>query len=141
VTDGADGEVVESLRRACESAGATVMIIAPKVGGVKLEGGRTLAADGQLAGTPSVLFDGVAIVASKAGVAELLGDAAARDFAAHAFAHLKAIAYTEEVQPLLAAAGVDADAFVMPAARRAKAFAASLGTRLWEREPRVRPLP
>ena len=37
------------------NAGGSVMLVAPKVGELKLKGG-TLAADGQLAGSPSVLF-------------------------------------------------------------------------------------
>ncbi len=47
--------------------GASVKIIAPKVGGTKLADGSLLAADGQLAGTPSVLFDAVAVVLSDDG--------------------------------------------------------------------------
>ena len=39
------------------------MLIAPKVGGIPVKGG-TLEADGQLAGTPSVLLDAIALVLS-----------------------------------------------------------------------------
>jgi len=76
VTDGADGAVVAAVKAAAEAEGAAVKIIAPKVGGVTLRGGKTLAADGQLAGTPSVLFDAVALVLSADGCAELLGESA-----------------------------------------------------------------
>ena len=38
VTDGADGAVIEAVRAAVEAEGATVKIVAPKIGGVKLEG-------------------------------------------------------------------------------------------------------
>ena len=38
---------------------------------VTLKGGKVLAADGQLAGTPSVLFDAVALVFSAEGCAEV----------------------------------------------------------------------
>jgi len=50
------------LPRAATDAGATVKIVAPNVGGAKLVDGSMLAADGQLAGTPSVLFDAVAVI-------------------------------------------------------------------------------
>lgn len=65
VTDGADGAVVEAVRAAAEADGATVKIVAPKIGGVTLKGGKKLKADGQLAGTPSVVFDAVALVLSE----------------------------------------------------------------------------
>src|SRR6202000_2004720 len=55
VTDGADGAVVKAVRKAAEGKGASVKIVAPKVGGVTLKDGKTLAADAQLAGAPSVL--------------------------------------------------------------------------------------
>ncbi len=141
VTDGADGAIVDELMGACRSEGADVKVVAPKIGGVTLAGGRHLAADGQLAGSPSVLFDAIAVVASADGAEALLKDSAARDFVAHAFAHLKAIAFTPEALPLLDAAGVQPDAMIFPAADGTAAFAAALGTRQWERETAVRPLP
>ena len=141
VTDGADGKIVDGLMRACKAAGATTTIVAQKIGGVTLADGRALAVDGQLAGTPSVLFDGVAVVASTEGAALLVTDSAARDFLANAFVHLKVVAYTPEALPLLDDSGVISDPMVIAAATDAKGFAAALGTRHWEREPAVRPLP
>ena len=84
VTDGADGAVVDAVKAAAEADGATVKIVAPKIGGVTLKGGKKLKADGQLAGTPSVVFDAVALVLSEAGCAELLKESAAVDFAPQA---------------------------------------------------------
>ena len=139
VTDGADGRTVASLRKACEGAGAAVKIVTPTISGVTLADGTVLAADGQLAGTPSVLFDAVGIVASPAGCEALLGDSAAVDFAANAFIHLKAIAFSEAARPLLNRAGVKNDEGVVPAERGGAAFAAAAATRQWAREARVRP--
>ncbi len=138
VTDGADGAVVEAVRGAVEGAGATVKIVAPKIGGVTLKGGKKLAADGQLAGTPSVLFDAVALVVSEEGCAELLGENAATDFVANAFVHLKAIGHTAEAQPLLDKAGVQPDAGIVDLAGGADGFIAPASTRQWDREPKVR---
>ncbi len=140
VTDGADGAVVDAVKAAAEAEGATVKIVAPKIGGVKLKGGKTLKADGQLAGTPSVVFDAVALVLSEAGCAELLNESAAIDFAAHAFAHLKAIGHTAEAQPLLDKAGVAADAGVVDLTEGAEAWLEQARTRQWDREPKVRML-
>ena len=57
-----------------------------------LADGSTLPADGQLAGTPSVMFDAVAVLLSAQGADMLMREAAAIDFARDAFGHLKAIA-------------------------------------------------
>ncbi len=140
VTDGADGAVVDAVKAAAEADGATVKIVAPKIGGVTLKGGKKLKADGQLAGTPSVVFDAVALVLSEAGCADLLKESAAMDFAAHAFAHLKAIGHTAEAQPLLDKAGVAKDAGVVDLAKGAAAWIEPARTRQWDREPTVRML-
>lgn len=135
--EGSDLTEINSVRFVIERAGATAMLIAPKVGGIKVKGG-TLAADGQLAGTPSVLLDAVALVLTKDAATKLCGESAAVDFVADAFVHLKAIGHTAGAQPLLDKAGVKPDegvtgldsSFIKAAARRFSA-----------REPSVRILP
>jgi catalase len=139
VNDGSDGAAARALRQAALDAGATVKIVAPKVGGVTLADGKHMAADGQLAGTPSVLFDAVAVVLSKSGAEHLLKESAAIDFVRDAFGHLKAIAIDRGGQVLLKAAGVAPDAGVVPATEPA-AFIAAAKTRQWDREPSVRTL-
>ena len=140
VTDGADGDIVAVVRAAAEAEGASVKIVAPKIGGVKLKGGKTLAADGQLAGSPSVIFDAVALVISDDGCAQLLADSAAIDFVHNAFVHLKAIGFTAPAQPLLDKAGVVADAGIVKLDGKAGAFLPPARTRQWDREPKVRML-
>jgi len=137
VADGSDGDAVEALKAAATEAGATVKIVAPKVGGATLSGGTLLEADGQLAGTPSVFFDAVAVVLSVEGAALLTGESAAKDFVGDAFAHLKAIAADGGGETLLTAAGVEKDAGVVPATD-VEGFIAAAKTRQWEREPKVR---
>jgi catalase len=138
VTDGADGKIVKALVKQAEAEGATVKIVAPKVGGVILKGGAKLTAHGQLAGMPSVLFDAVALVTAENGCNELLKESAATDFVAHAFGHLKAIGFTRECQPLLDKANVRPDGGVVNVAEATESFIAQARTRLWEREPSVR---
>jgi catalase len=140
VTDGADGAVVAAVRKAAEAEGASVKIVAPKVGGVKLKDGKALAADGQLAGSPSVVFDAVALVLSDDGCAQLLGESAAIDFVHNAFVHLKAIGFTGEAQPLLDKAGVAPDAGIVNLASGVNPFLPPARTRQWDREPKVRML-
>jgi catalase len=113
--------------------------VAPKVGGVTGSNGSKLAADGQLAGTPSVVFDAVALVLAKEAGAKLAHEAAAVDWVRDAFGHLKAIAFTPGAQALLDAAGIEADEAVIPLAQ-SMAFLEAAATRHFEREARVRTL-
>ena len=92
IADGSDGAIIKKINKAATDAGAAVKIVAPKVGGAKLADGTMLAVDGQLAGTPSVLFDAVAIILSDKGAKALSMESAAIDFVRDAFGHLKAIA-------------------------------------------------
>ena len=140
IADGSDGAVVDAVRVAVEGDGGSVFIVAPKIGGAKLKGGKLMPADGQLAGSPSVLFDAVAIVLSDDGCAMLLKEGAAVDFVKDAFGHLKAIGHTAEAQPLLDKAGVEADAGVVDLSAEASAFVEPARTRQWDREPKVRTL-
>ncbi|MDQ2736536.1 MAG: catalase [Pseudomonadota bacterium] len=139
VADGSDGARVASLKRAALDAGASVKIVAPKIGGVQLADGSRLAADGQLAGTPSVVFDAVAIILSEAAAQKLAHEGAAIDFASDAFGHLKAIAIDRGGQSLLQAAGVAPDGGVVDA-QDLRAFIAAASTRQWAREASVRTL-
>ena len=140
VSDGADGTLVEAIKTAVEGEGARVKIVAPKVGGVILADGSKMAADGQLQGSPSVLFDAVALVLSRDGCAALLNESAAIDFASFAFAHLKAIGFTAESKPLLDKAGVVPDAGIVDLSAGPAGFLAPACTRQWDREPKVRML-
>ncbi len=139
VADGSDGALIKAIRAAAVAAGASVKIVAPKLGGVALAGGGHLAADGQLAGTPSVLFDAVAVILSDAGAKALAKEGAAIDFVRDAFGHLKAIAIDAGGQALLQAAGVVPDGGVVSAHDGDK-FIAAAKTRQWAREPGVRTL-
>ncbi len=136
IADGSDPKAVEALVEGIKAEGATPKLIAPKVGGAKMKGGAVLKADGQLAGTPSVLVDAIAVVLSEAGCDSLMKDAAAVQFVMDAFGHLKAIGFTPEAQPLLDKAGVQPDAGVVAL----DMFVEAAKQRYWDREPSVRTL-
>ena len=140
VTDGADGTICASVRAAAEKAGAQVKIIVPKIYGVVLKDGSHLKGDGQLAGSPSVLFDSVALILAKTGCADLLTDSAAVEFVSNAFIHLKAIGYTPESLPLLDKANVEKDAGVIDVTGKTAEFIAMAAVRQWTREESVRKL-
>jgi catalase len=139
IADGSDGAVIRRIKKAATDAGATVKIVAPKVGGAKLADGSMLAADGQLAGTPSVLFDAVAVILSDEGAKALSVESAAIDFVRDAFGHLKAIAVDKGGGALLKTANVGQDAGVVDANDK-DAFIAAAKTRQWDREKSVRTL-
>ena len=139
VANGSDTKAVAALKEAAVASGATVKIVAPRVGGVKLSDGSVLPADGQLAGTPSVLFDAVAVILSEASARTLATEAAAIDFVRDAFGHLKAIGVDGGGRALLEAARVPTDAAVVDVAEP-KGFLAAAKKRAWERERSVRTL-
>lgn len=134
IADGSDAGEIGSVVKAVEKAGGRPFIVAPKVGGAKLSDGKIMEADGQLAGSPSVLFDAVAVILSEEGCDMLLGEGAAVQFVMDAFAHLKAIGHNAGAQALLDKAGVEPGEGVVDVA----GFAASAGQRYWDREPKVR---
>ena len=135
--DGSDGAEIDAVVAAVAKAKGRAVLIAPKVGGAKLADGSVRKADGQLAGTPSQLFDAVAIILSAEGTAMLLKESAAVDFAANAFVHLKAIGANDAAQPLLDKANVEKDEGVTGLG---KDFIAAASTRHFDREPKVRNL-
>ena len=100
--------------------------------GITLSDGTTITANGQLAGTPSQLFDAVAVILSADATAMLVKEAAAVQWVMDAFGHLKAIGYNKEAQPLLDKAGIVKDEGVTDLGKQ---FIAAAAKRYWEREP------
>ena len=137
--DGSDGDAIRAAKKAATDAGASVKLVAPKVGATKLADGSMLKADGQLAGTPSVMFDAVVVILSEAGAQILSKESAAIDFVRDAFGHLKAIGVDRGGQWLLKSALVENDAGICGISDT-KAFIAAAKTRQWIREASVRTL-
>ncbi|QEH36440.1 Catalase C [Aquisphaera giovannonii] len=138
VTDGVDATILAALAGALKEEGAMLKLVAPEVGGVKDSEGIWHDADEKLEGGPSVLFDAVALLPSKAGAARLVTLPAARDFVADAVAHRKFIACVEAAEPLLEKAGVssnvDAGFIPLKAPKDCKAFVtACRKVRFWDR--------
>jgi catalase len=139
IHQGSNAATIKRIQKAVLAAGGTCKLVAPRVGGIELSDKTSIAADGQLAGTPSVLFDAVAIVLSEAAAKALARESAAVDFVRDAFGHLKAIAADEGAQILLKAGGVARDPGVVDAGD-AKAFIGAAKTRQWAREAKLRSL-
>lgn len=133
VSDGADAATVQSLQDAIKNAGATLKIVAEKVGGVTLSDGSHLDADEKIEGAPSVLFDAVALVVSKEQAPRLVQQKAVQDFVSDAYAHLKAIACTSAAQVLLDKLHIEQDDFVL-SLDKPKQVVDLLASRCWQRE-------
>ena len=137
IADGTDSAELDAVVTGVTKAKGKAVIVAPKIGGAKLSNGKLRKADGQLAGTPSQLFDAVALVLSEDGVAALLKEAAAVQFAMDAFGHLKAIGASDPANALLDKAGVIPDEGVTGTD---SAFIKAAARRFYDREPLVRML-
>lgn len=135
--DGSDGAALDAVIAAVKAEKGKAVLVSPKVGGATLADGSKRKADGQLAGTPSQIFDAVAVVLSDDGCKALLKEAAAVQFVMDAFGHLKAIGANDQAKPLLDKAGVEADDGVTNLGAK---FVAAAKKRFYAREPNVRTL-
>lgn len=137
VADGSNGANIAAIKKAVEAEGARVKIVAPAVT-VKLKDGSQLAADGQLAGTPSIFFDAVASILAPDQAQSLAKDSDARDWFADAFRHLKAIAACKGTQIILDAISIDRDDWIV-APEDVATFLDKAKSRNWSREKSVQP--
>ena len=138
IADGSDAAAVLALETAVTAQGATLKIVAPKVGGAVAADGSLLEADFQLAGGSSVLFDAVFVSLSDRGAKLLSTEAAAVAWVHDAFAHLKVIGASPTAQSLLDAAGVVDDAGIVFGDDAATFLSTAAAGRIWDREPSVR---
>lgn len=139
VTDGASADLLSTLAELADAQGVMIEIIAAHIGGAKLDNGNWLEAHQKIDGGPSVLYDAVAVLASREGASLLTLEATARDFVADAFAHRKFLAYTQGALPLLEKAGIaselDEGCFELADADTARTFLDHCrDLRFWRRE-------
>lgn len=133
--EGSDKAAIDKLKSEIETAGGTAFLVAPKVGGIKLKGG-TLEADGQLAGSPSVLFDAIASILMPEAAEKLAMQGAAVQWFMDAYGHCKTIAHCPGTQVILDKAGAEKDEGIVPI----EAFLQVGTSRHWSREPKIRDL-
>lgn len=138
VSEGSNADTLAQYKNALKAEGASFKVVAPKIH-VTLSDGSKLKVDGQLAGTPSILFDAVVSILMPDEGKKLTKDSAAVDWFANAFVHLKAIAACKGTQPLLDKANVEKDAGIV-AVEDVSEFIKQAKTRQWDREPKVRDL-
>jgi catalase len=140
ITDSTDAAVFTALTAALQAEGAVFDVIAPKIGGATLSDGTLVAADQNIDGGPSVLYDAVAVLASAEGAALLAFDAATKDFLTDAHAHCKIVGHVAAAAPLFDAAGLTAlvdDGYVALDDGADAYVTACRLVRFWDREPTV----
>jgi catalase len=138
ITSGASAKAVNALRTEAEQEGAQLEFVTPTVGGVVLDDHSRIVGHQMLGGGPSVLYDAVAVIASRSAVHQLTTHPAARQFVTDAHTHCKFIGYTSPVDALFAASGIDwkPDAGYFDLGKRdgSRAFVRGCRrVRLWER--------
>jgi catalase len=92
LADGFDAKLKDALVAAVKKKRVTPAIIAPKVGGVMDSADKKITAEMALSGSPSTMFDAVAVLSGPAGDKSLSAEADAISFLMDANRHLKAIA-------------------------------------------------
>jgi catalase len=137
IANGSDAGELVRVKAAIKKAGGKAVIVAPKIGATKLSDGQAIKSDGQLLGSPSQMFDAVALVLSEEGCHALVQEGAAVQFVMDAFGHLKAIGASAAAKPLLDKAGVERDEGVTGTGDD---FVTAAARRFYDRESKIRML-
>jgi len=140
VADGSNRAAIDGVRSLATQAAARTVFIGQRIGEIKASDGTVLKIDAQLAGTPSVTLDAVAIFLAEDEAALLCSEAAAIDFLRDAYAHLKAICLDEGGAMLLEKAGLEQDVGIF-GNNFVSEFIQGAKGRYWEREATARILP
>ena len=137
VTDGSDAKAIVALQKAVKKEGATLKLVAPKIGPMK----NGLTPDMTIDGGPSCLFDAVVLLPGQAEMPILLGMASSINWLRDAFGHLKAIGFNNAAQAMFGKAGLDAAApGIVSVGKGADDFiVAAKKHRIWDRDPLVNP--
>lgn len=138
IHDGTDADELDALTKAVEAEGGRSNLVALKIGGATLSNGEKRKACGQLAGSPSVLFDAIAVIVSAKGGRQLVEHSSAVQFVMDAYGHLKAIGCSAGAEPLLNAAGIERNAGVTGVGME---LIGAAKRRFFDREPSVRATP
>lgn len=101
VADGVDPSSVQNMKKALEAQGATIEIIAPKLGSISA-GKEKMEAQESLLTTASVFYDAVFVPTGKKSIDTLALQPEAIHFLNEAYKHCKAIALAGEAEALLA---------------------------------------
>ena len=99
--DGIDGAQIEKMKKAIGAEGATVEIIAPRLGQVSTVKGMTIQADKSLMTVSSVLYDAVYIPGGTKAIEQLMQKPEALEFISQSYKHCKPIAFEADAEPMI----------------------------------------
>jgi catalase len=99
--DGVNDKSLNDVKKALMAAGATVEIIAPKLGTVLTDKNAAIAIDESLLTAASVFYDAVYVPGGKKSVATIATEPDAIHFLNEAFKHCKAIAIDADAQAVI----------------------------------------
>jgi catalase len=105
--DGVDEDSFNAMKKALESRGAVIKVVAPKLGFIKGSAGTAIKADESFLTATSVVYDAVFVPSGKKSIAALSAEAAAIHFLNEAYKHCKAIATARETESLLSRTYMD----------------------------------
>ncbi len=137
--DGVDEISLNAMKKALETKGAMVKIIAPKLGAIKLANGSAIKVDESFLQAASVLYDAVFIPGGKKSSDALKAEPDAIHFVNEAYKHCKAISANDEGIELLKASYVDINAkdngIIVGKGNISQAFIKAIALhRFWDRE-------
>ncbi len=89
IADGVHGGSIKTMQTLLEQAGAMVILVAPKLGGVKTSDDQALEAQATLENSPGVLFDAVILPDGEEAVKAIAAEAPSMEFIAHQYLHGK----------------------------------------------------
>jgi len=108
MADGVAGESISAVQAALQAAGATVQLIAARLGPVTSVSGTSLEATATFENTSPVLFDGLVLPEGEAGVTLLGQQVEVMDFISNQYRHGKTILALGASAVLLERAGIGA---------------------------------
>ena len=105
---GVAGTSLLAVQAALHAAGATAVVVAPRLGFIEAADGKAVEATASFENSPPVLFDAVVLPDGDAGVKALLRNAHAVDFVAQQYRHGKTLLALGAAKALLDRAGIQA---------------------------------
>jgi catalase len=99
--DGVIGAQVEQMKKALLKEGATVELIAPKLGDIRADKNSKIPVDKSLMTVSSVLYDAVYIPGGAESIKALMNKPDTAEFISQAYKHCKPIAFEPDALPLI----------------------------------------
>lgn len=137
ISNGFDANMFTALKKAAKNEGATLAVIAPQIQGVILSDGTQIVPQEKIGGSPSVLYDAVAILLPNNYTLKAKDLHKVEEFIKDAYLHNKFIGYSDAIQPLVKQLNlsVDKGMLLLDSEEAVTAFLTMCGElRYWQRD-------